>query len=435
MYRSFYSALYYSLLPLILLRMLWRSIKAPDYRQRMLERLAIFTLPKFAWGRRDKPIVLHTVSVGETIAALPLAKRLLEQYKTSPLIMTSMTPTGSRRIKEGLHKEIQQGLVFHVYLPYDLPIFVRKFLNKIDPKLFLIMETELWPNLLHFCAQRDIPTVLINARMSKKSASSYEYVKTLTEKMLADLTQVIAQSEKDGQRFIDLGLSPEKLTSVGNLKFDVDIDEDKRNQAKAYRELWQARTQRKVLLAASTHEGEEEIVLDAFAQFLINNNFSESPVLVLVPRHPERFQEIQKLAEQKFNVRCVSEDLADENTQVIIGDVMGKLNIFYGAADVAFVGGSLFARGGHNILEAAAWGTPILTGTSMFNFQVIADTFAEHHGLLYVKDARSLSAAFQRVLLDKNLYQQMSQIALALFNDNGGALEKTLDTLACIVKP
>ncbi len=423
MARRFYTFFFYLITPLILLRLLYRAIKAPAYRYRVLERFGIFKAPSF-----QNCIWVHAVSVGETLAAVPLIKQLQQNYPDTTIVITTMTPTGSERVRAAFSDS-----VFHVYAPYDLPGSINRFLQKINPRLLLIMETELWPNTLQGCKNHSVPVLLANARLSEKSAAGYRRFSGLTQPMLMNISKIVAQTSADGERFIQLGLPKEQLQVSGSIKFDVAISDELKNTSSKLREQWCGESERIIAIAASTHEGEDEIIFNAF-----NNAQKAIPnlLLLLVPRHPERFDSVFGQAEKKgFAVqrRSAMSDL-DIATQVIVGDTMGELFMLYGVADFAFVGGSLVNTGGHNMLEPAAWGIPIITGESDFNFLEISRLLQQENALCKVADTSELAEKFIEWSGNEVLRNELGHNALQVVEANRGALKKLLSAVAELLK-
>jgi len=416
--RLLYTLLIYLCLPLILLRLIWRGRRAPAYRRRWRERFGFVTRLADA----QQVIWVHSVSVGETIAAAPMVRRLQKQYPESILLVTTMTPTGSEQVKKIFGDSVE-----HCYAPYDMPDAIARFLHRTHPALLVIMETELWPNLIHACQRRAIPVVLANGRLSEKSAAGYAKVEALARPMLAKLAVVAAQTKADGERFLQLGVGEKALEVTGNIKFDLQLDDTLRQKAAALKTQWQGTDGRPVWLAASTHRGEDEIILDAFSQILEHR---ADVLLVLVPRHPERFNEVADLC-TAGNYRLArrselqtSENVLDSQTQIVLGDTMGELLSFCGASDITFVGGSLVDVGGHNLIEPAAWGVPVLSGPRLFNFTEVSRLLDEAGGLAVCADAGELAAVVVKLLADPEQYQQMSAAALAVTEANRGALDR-----------
>lgn len=419
MNRLLYSLLLHLLLPLLLLRLLWRSIQIPAYRSRITERFAL-ALPRMASGG----IWVHAVSVGEVIAAVPMIKALQARYPQYPLLLTCMTPTGAERAQSLLGDQVH-----HCYLPYDFPWAAARFLEQIQPRLAIIMETELWPNHIHQCARRGIPVVLANARLSVRSARGYARLGHLVKPMLAELSWIAVQTAAEAERFHQLGANEEQLTVTGSIKFDLQVPPSVTTQAKNLRHLWHGEA-RPSWIAASTHEGEEEQVLSAHRHLL-----AEIPeaLLILVPRHPERFDTVARLCgQQGFSyVRYSSGERVHAHHQILLGDTMGELLLFYALADQAFVGGSLVPIGGHNLLEPAALGRPLLSGPALFNFSEVADQLQNAEALRIVDSADTLGAVLLNDFRDPKCRHRRGQQAYKVLQSNQGALLQLLDGLAC----
>lgn len=411
-----YTTLLYIIQPLVWLRLLWRSRKAPAYRKRWAERYG-FCRNKVAPGG----ILLHSVSVGETLAAIPLARALRHRYPSLPVTITTMTPTGSERAMSAFGKE-----VYHVYLPYDLPGAINRFLDSLQPELVIVMETELWPNMIAALHQRNIPLVIANARLSERSARGYGKLGRFMQRLLNKITLVAAQNEEDGNRFLRLGLKRTQLAVTGSLKFDISVTPELAAKAVALRRQWAPR--RQVWIAASTHSGEEEIILRAHRQLLAT--FPDL-LLILAPRHPERFtyaHELVRKAGMSFTRRS-SGEIPSGSTQVVIGDTMGELMLLYGIADLAFVGGSLVERGGHNPLEPAAHAIPVLMGPHTFNFKDICARLQQAEGLITVTNADSLVKEACALLTDEDYRLWYGRHAVEILHQNQGALTRLLERL------
>ena len=418
--RYLYSALFYALLPFVVLRMLLRSRRAPDYRRRLAERFGIFSAP----ADTARPAIwVHAVSVGEILAAAPLIERLLQDWPDQRLVVTTTTPTGSERVKA-----LFGDRVFHVYAPWDLPGAVRRFLRLTRPRLLLIMETELWPNMLHYSRSSGCSVVLANARMSERSARGYARFGGLTRTMLAQLDIVACQSTVDGQRFTALGLPATALQVTGNIKFDLELSGAMRKRAAALRQDY-AGDKRPILVAASTHAGEEEQILAAFAKL---KRSVTNCLLIMVPRHPERFDTVHAMCVSAgWQVRRrsagVPPDLSDD---IVLGDTMGELLLLLGVATVAVMGGSLVQRGGHNVLEAAAWGVPVVSGPHMFNFAGASDLLVSGGAMIMLEDTGQLGACLVELLDDPERCRSMGVAALQVMAENRGAQEKLLELVA-----
>lgn len=412
----FYNIIIYLIQPLIWIRLLLRSRKSPAYRKRWAERYG-FCKGKVVPGG----IMLHSVSVGETLAAIPLVRALRHRYPSLPITVTTMTPTGSERVQSAFGKGVH-----HVYLPYDLAGSVNRFLDEVNPKLVIIMETELWPNLISALHRRKIPLVIANARLSARSARGYQKLGKFIRTILQRITLIAAQNQEDGERFLSLGLKRNQLAVTGSLKFDISVTPELAAKAIALRSQWASR--RQVWIATSTHEGEETLLLEAHKELLKNH---PTLLLILVPRHPERFPvacELTRKAGLKFTQRSTGE-VPSSGTQVVIGDTMGELMLLYGIADLAFVGGSLVERGGHNPLEAAAHAIPVLMGPHTINFKDICAKLAQDDGLITVTDTASLVKEISTLLTDEDYRLYYGRHAVEVLHQNQGALQRLLHLL------
>ncbi|WP_426415771.1 lipid IV(A) 3-deoxy-D-manno-octulosonic acid transferase [Aestuariirhabdus sp. LZHN29] len=415
--RFSYSLLFYLLLPLVMLRLLYRAWRAPAYARRWRERFGWFD----ASCLQGKAVIwVHSVSVGESIAAAPLVRGLQQQYPGHQLVVTTMTPTGSERVKA-----IYGESVFHVYAPYDLPGSVARFLRRTRPQLAIIMETELWPNTVAACHGQNIPVLLANARLSERSARGYGRFPALVGPMLQALSGIAAQSEEAAARFRSLGVEAARVWVTGSLKFDLPVDASVRQQGVELRKQWlqQQANGTRVVVAASTHQGEDEQVLSAVAQL------ETPPLLVLVPRHPERFSSVAELLEKRglvFARRSLGQQVVGD-TRVVLADTMGEMLAFLGAADVAFIGGSLVPTGGHNMLEASALGVPVVSGPHLFNFKEISDQLLAAGAMLVVNDAAELSVKLGVLLGDEPERQRMGAAGIEVVEKNKGALQRQLE--------
>ncbi|PNG30565.1 lipid IV(A) 3-deoxy-D-manno-octulosonic acid transferase [Pseudomonas protegens] len=424
MNRTLYTALFYLGLPLVAIRLWLRSRKAPAYAKRIGERFSL-GLPAMQTGG----IWVHAVSVGESIAAAPMIRALLARYPQLPITVTCMTPTGSERIQALFANEPR---IQHCYLPYDLPCAAARFLDRVQPKLAVIMETELWPNHIDQCARRGIPVALANARLSERSAKGYGRFARLTAPMLGQMSLFAVQTEAEAERFRQLGARPETVEVTGSIKFDLSIDPQLLERARDLRQQWQA-MERPVWIAASTHEGEDAVVLDAHRQLLASY---PNALLILVPRHPERFNSVFELCQQQgfATVRRSAGEPVGTTTSVLLGDTMGELLFLYALADSAFVGGSLVANGGHNLLEPAALAKPVISGPHLFNFLEIAAMLREAGALQEVDDAEGLAVAVQRLFELPRDAQKMAEAGLKVLKANQGALQRLLDGLDRLLK-
>jgi 3-deoxy-D-manno-octulosonic-acid transferase len=415
--RTAYSAVFYLIIPFILLRLLWRSIKAPDYRLRWRER--------FAFYDRKYPqnvIWFHAVSVGEAEALFSLVRRLQEQFPQAKLLITTTTPTGSARVRTVLGQTVE-----HVYLPYDTPDSVRRFMRCFKPVLAVIVETEIWPNLFTYCGKNGIPLYIINARLSEKSARGYQKIPSLIHPVIANVKQIAAQTQDDAERFIAIGAKPERVVTIGNIKFDLEIpeqiiDEGKRLKTTDFkgRFIW---------IAASTHKGEEQVFLDVYKT--LKPKIPEL-LLLIVPRHPERFAEVSTLCSQDLLavVTRTSKQPCNLDTDVYLADTMGELKMLYAAADVAFVGGSMVPVGGHNLLEASVIGVPVLFGPYMANFKEIAQKVLTHKAAIQCQDTAALAQAIQSVYSDTGYRSLLIDNGKLFVDMNRGVIDKLCEMLA-----
>lgn len=415
--RIIYTLLLYLLAPLVLLRLAWRGLRAPDYWRRWPERFGYITP---ALGERV--IWLHAVSVGEVQAAEPLVRALLEKHSDYGLLVTTVTPTGSARVTALFGDEVA-----HVYAPYDLPGAVARFLQRVRPRLAIVMETELWPNLFHACKRRSIPLLLVNARLSEKSLRGYRRVRPLVASTLAAIDGIAAQGEHDAERFIRLGADTGRLSVTGNLKFEQRVPPSLFERAEVLRRDWGVG--RPVWIAASTHEGEDELLLDVFEQ--LRRQYPDC-LLVLVPRHPERFAGVAELSRTRgYETLLRSEQRpCTPATAVFVGDSMGELPLFYAASDVAFVGGSLVHHGGHNLLEPAALGIPVVTGPAVFNFKEITQLLLDAGACEQVENSLELERVVARWLGDANERHRVGQCGKQVVEKNRGALQAVLDMVS-----
>jgi 3-deoxy-D-manno-octulosonic-acid transferase len=413
MARWLYNLLLHFLLPLVYLRLFWRGRTTPAYKHNIAERFG---------GHQGLPkngILIHAVSLGETLASQPLVNALLAQYPQYPLIITNTTATGAERARA-----IWGNKVHQCYLPYDYPWAMQRFINHCQPRLVIIMETELWPNFLAKLHQQHIPSLLANARLSAKSAQGYGKIRALVTPMLKSLSVLAAQDAATAERFLALGTPPSTVTVTGSLKFDLSIPEHLPQRAAELKATWQLHG-RPIWVAASTHDGEDIIILDAFK--LIQMAFP-NVLLLLVPRHPERFDKVAELiAKQGFLMaRRSLKQAVSPSVAVFLGDSMGELLLWLALADVAFIGGSLVNVGGHNPLEPAALAVPMVTGLTMFNFQQITDTLMAAGALKQGSDSTSLARIVCDWLQHLEQKQKDGQAGFQVVLANRGALAKHL---------
>jgi len=407
-----YTLLLYALLPVILLRLLWRSYKTSAYGRGWKERFGRFPAP----GVRGS-LWIHAVSVGEVQASAPLIKQLLERHSEMPLVVTTTTPTGAERLQE-----LFGDRLYHVYFPYDIPFAINGFLSRVNPRMLVMIETEIWPNLLAVCREKGIHTILANARLSERSARRYARLGQFTRATFSNISLVAAQAPADAERFHALGVPSGRVRVTGSIKFDIHLPASLHETAEVLRRDWGGRP---VWVAASTHEGEDEIIVRAHKQVQMVH---PQALLVLVPRHPERFDRVDTLCRRAgFRVaRRSSSPGGVSGMEVFLGDTMGELTLFIAASDVAFVGGSLVPVGGHNILEPAALGVPILFGPHMFNFALISQMMLTAGAAAMVDDEQMLSSTVTNWLGDASERARMGESGRRLVEKNRGALGRLL---------
>lgn len=411
MLQFIYSQLIRLILPFILLRLWWNGRRAPDLRRNWHQRLGLVP------AMRGAVVWVHAVSVGETIAAAPMIRRLLARNPGITILMTAMTDTGLAQAQKMFGDQVH-----YAYAPYDTPGAIRRFMDRVNPRILVIMETEIWPNMIRQCRARRVPVFLINARLSERSARGYERVRGLAAPIMRSISWVAAQAEKDAERFRRIGVAPAKVAVTGSVKFDVDIPEDVRAAAA---ELRQKLAGRPVWIAGSTHGSENDDLLAAHGRVLTDH---PNALLILVPRHPDRFEPVaERAVKEGLTLARRSRGEDPGRAQVYLGDTMGELMMLYGASDLAFVGGSLIKRGGHNPLEPAGWGIPVFSGPHIFNFETIYQRLLDDRGVKLVADADDLAAHVSSLFSDDKERQAIGQRALAVVNKNRGALDKVVD--------
>lgn len=420
MIRILYAILTYLLLPVYGLYWIFRGFVNRAYWDRFQQRFGV-GFPTIEGGS----FWLHAVSVGEVQASVPLVRTLARRFPEWPLLITTVTPTGAARVRA-----VFGDTVHHCYIPFETPNAVRNFFDAVKPKLALIMETEIWPNLYHECGKRQIPLVLVSARISPKSVDSYRKLLPLFRETLSHGIIIAAQSEADAERFRSLGARPERTRVTGNIKFDIEIPDGLAASGRDFRDRYFGT--RPVWVAASTHHKEEEQVLEA--QRLVVKQVPDA-LLILVPRHPERFDAVRHLMERQSIefVSRTSEQTVAATSGVFLGNTMGELALFYAASDVAFVGGTLVPVGGHNLLEPAALGLPVVTGPHLFNTQDIADMFVDIGALARVEDAEQLAAAVTRLLQDEPTAKRQGNLGRDIVVRNRGALDRLLHLLEPLI--
>ena len=417
MTRRLYSLLIYLAVPFAFAAVLWRGLRDRSYWQAPGER--------FGWGRASSngSIWLHAVSLGEVSAAAPLVRALRVRYPQHPMVLTTATPTGRAR-----GRALFGDTVDVRFLPYDTPGAVARFLDRVRPRLGVIMETELWPNLFSECERRGVPLLLASARLSPKSVARYRRLGSLARGMFSATSLIAAQTREDAERFIAIGAPSAATRVVGNIKFDVEIGPEASGEGRELRRsLGGARP---AWIAGSTHAGEEEQMLAA------HEELSADALLLLVPRHPDRFESVGALLNQrsvKFSRRSAG-IAPDAATRVVLVDTVGELAALYAAADAAFVGGSLVPIGGHNLLEPAAQGLPVLTGPSHANGEEIARLLLAQGAALEVRDARELAAALSRLLADPEERRRMGDIGRRIVESNRGSVARLLELIEVLAE-
>ena len=406
-----YNLLTYLLLIPFLAFWLIRGLGNRTYLDRLGQRFG-FGLP-----RLERSIWVHAVSVGEVQAAAPLVRSLAERFPEHEILVTTVTPTGAARVRA-----LFGDTVTHAYVPFEFPHAVKALFRRCNPSVALVMETEIWPNLYRGCGVRGIPLILVSARISPKSVPGYRKLLPLIRETLSHGIIIASQSKQDAERFLALGANPARTHIMGNIKFDMHHDEGVVTRGRAER----ARLfgDRPVWIAASTHQGEEEIVLDVHEALRARH---DELLLVLVPRHPERFAAVRELVRQRgFSLVSRTEERPAGDAAVFLCDTMGEVPLFYAASDVAFVAGSLVPIGGHNLLEPAALGVPIVTGPYNFNAQDIADLFIDMGACVRVAGPDELVEAISRLLTNPDEATRIGRAGQRVLEENRGALQRLL---------
>lgn len=407
--RIIYSLLMYLLTPYLLLRLWWKGRKLPAYRQRILER---FCLASRAPKKVD--VWVHAVSLGEVIAATPLIDAMLDSHWS--ILITTMTPTGSDRVKARFGNKVS-----HQYVPYDLPAVVNRFFRQVQPRVGVIMETELWPNLIYQAQKAKIPLLLANARLSERSLNGYMKLKFLFKPILNLFFAILAQSEEDAQRFIALGANKDLVHVLGNMKFDLQTNRVDSEKFRDIKNHWGSN--RPVVIAASTHDDEESQI---FSRLRRLQQAIPYVVLLIAPRHPERFQTVYQLSvEAGFNtgLRSSSDTLSPEN-EVVVLDCLGELLGLYQISDYAFVGGSLVPVGGHNVLEPIAMNVPVVSGDQVHNFKTICSDLKDAQAIQLVQHADGLIDAIIKLHEDQEFHKRMVENATKVLESNKGSVLK-----------
>ncbi len=415
--RKLYTLLFYVATPLILARLYWRGRRNPAYRERIFERFGYYRVP----SARQATAWVHAVSVGEVESAAPLVRRLRELRPELSIVFTTTTPTGSARVLATFGDRVQ-----HCYLPYDLPGSVNRFLHHFQPGIAVILETEIWPNLFAACAANSIPLLIVNGRLSARSTCRYRRLAALVRATLAHVTAIAAQTHEDADRFVAIGAARTKVFTVGNIKFDLAVPENFSDQGR--RDRQELFGNRPVLIAASTHEGEEQQLLTVYTALL-----SQFPhlALLLVPRHPERFPGVASLCRARgYAVTLRTEQRhCPPDHHIFVLDTMGELRRFYATADIAFVGGSLVPVGGHNVLEPAALGIPVLFGPHVQNFREICSALHAAGGARACHNTADVEHNCAWLLASEERRAAMGSAGRSFVAANRGALARILSLL------
>ncbi len=423
MLRMLYRLLLVPAYPLARLRLAWRARRDRAYGERVSERFGHVAeeLPRGA-------VWFHTVSAGETISAVPLIRRLTEEFPELPFLVTTMTPTGSAQVRQRLGDGVA-----HCYAPYDFPRAVERFFERMQPRVLVLMETELWPNFIDAAHRRGIPVVLINARLSPQSARGYARIGSLTRDMLRKIAFIACQYPDHAERFLALGADSAKVSALGSVKFDVRLPEDHAQRVAALRGGWGADA-RKVWIAGSTHPGEESTLIEAHREVCRTH---PDALLLLVPRHPERADDVERLVKSAgLSVRRQSAVQGEglDGAAVVLCDTMGQLQYLYGLSDVAFLGGSLVSVGGHNPIEAAVCEQPLIMGPETFNFPDVVAAFSDAGCLFVVTDAHAVAQVVTRLLSDEAERARLGAVARQVVADNAGASERILALLRAEIR-
>ena len=409
MNRFIYTLLLYLSLPIAILKLIAKERKSPFRKAKLKNQLGFVTKTS------GKVIWVHCVSVGEFNAARPLIDQILDIYPEHKLAITTTTTTGAEAVRNHY-----QDRVIHYFFPFDLPFIVGPFVNKINPVACILLETEIWPNLINNLNKKAIPVMLINARLSERSFNKYQkFSSKLVKKTINQLTFIGSQNNSSRERFLSLGASPDKVVTVGNLKFDsnevidpISLEE----MSEIVRKRW-------IVVFASTRDGEEKQIIQSY--LALKNKFDA--LLIIIPRHPERFDEVFNMViKSGLKVRRRSENLQSVEKDVLIGDSMGEMMTYYKCCDIAFIGGSLSNTGGQNMLEPASLSKPIIFGPSVHNFEEIAKTLLENDSAIQVRDADELMQTISELLLDISRRNKLGSNAKTIFEKNRGAVDRLM---------
>jgi 3-deoxy-D-manno-octulosonic-acid transferase len=416
MNRILYSLIGYLLLPILIIRLLIKSLKTRAYRHRISERLGLI-------GKIPVPIIwIHCVSVGEFRAAIPLIDSLIKHYPTHRILATTTTPTGSTALKKHYGSE-----VLHLYFPFDLGLIVGHYIRQIKPDLCLLMETEIWPNLIHHLKQKNIPTLLINARLSTRSLKKYQqFTPKLVRQALGNLSLIATQNQNSANRFAQLGARENTIINIGNIKFDLNPTADK-NTTKTLKKII---GKRKIITFASTHSGEEAQIISSYLKYQAKID----ALLVIIPRHPERFIRVEKLI-QNANLNLVkrSNDKTAKDADILLGDSMGEMMSYFELSDIVFMGGSLNETGGHNMLEPAALSKAIIFGKNVFNFAEISKDLLKNKASIQVQNADELFENIIQLLDNPQQLKALGANAKTYFDAQQGAVKKLVKLIKTVI--
>jgi len=416
MNRTLYSLVGYLLLPLLIIRLFAKSVKAPAYRKRILERLGFVQ-------KINAPVIwIHCVSVGEFRASITLIDTLIKQHPQHKILVTTTTPTGSSALKQ--HYKNQ---VLHYYFPFDLSLIVKRYIKRVNPDLCILMETEIWPNLIHALKQRNISSILINARLSRRSLEKYQkFAPKLISKTLNQLTLIATQNQNSATRFIQLGVVENKVINTGNIKFDLNPTAN----SATTETLKQSIGPRKVITFASTHAGEEAQIIKHYVKV----KEQIDALLVIIPRHPERFNEVEKLAKNAdLTVARRSNATPNNTAQILLGDSMGEMLSYFAISDIVFMGGSLNQTGGHNMLEPAAHSKAIIFGPNVFNFAEISADLLNNQASIQVQNAQALFTQIISLLGNSQQLEVLGKNAKQYFDSQKGAVKKIAKLIKNII--
>ncbi len=415
--RTLYSFFWYIILPFVFLRLLLLSIKNRAYLDRFWQRFGLVAKRSI----ENECIWIHAVSVGEVMATQAIVNKIRIESPNYQIILTTGTPTGADTVDKLYGQSVK-----HYYQPYDVALIIKRFIKQVSPKLLLVMETELWPNLFHYCKLESIPVLLINARLSQRSTERYKKIPRLTFPMFKNVKAIAAQTEFDKQNLINIGANPNIITVTGSIKFDLEIDEQLKIATEKFKQEQLA--ERKVWIAASTHRGEEAMILDIHSSLC--KQYPNS-LLIIVPRHSVRADEVVELLAKRnlsYQVRSQSNNI-DSNAQVLLVDTMGELLLFYGVSDVAFIGGSLVPHGGHNPIEAAVFSVPILIGPHDFNFSEIDLNLINNNGAIRVNNTEELQSTLIGIFNDSNRQHEIGENAHQYVQQSQGSSQKVWNVI------